>query len=35
MKPSEHIDQLIARLTDWRGIMLAGIRKRISRPTGR
>ncbi len=27
MNPSEHIDQLIAKLTDWRGKTLAGIRK--------
>jgi hypothetical protein len=27
MKPSERIDDLIANLTDWRGITLAGIRK--------
>jgi hypothetical protein len=26
MNPSEHIDQLIANLTDWRGKTLAGIR---------
>ena len=26
MNPSEHIDQLIAKLTDWRGKTLAGIR---------
>ena len=29
MNPSEHIDQLIAGLTDWRGKTLAGIRKSI------
>ena len=29
MNPSERIDQLIARLTDWRGKTLAGIRKSI------
>lgn len=29
MNPSEHIDQLIAGLTDWRGETLAGIRKTI------
>ncbi len=29
MKPSEQIDQLIARLNDWRGPMLANIRKII------
>jgi len=29
MTPSEHIDQLIAGLTDWRGKTLAGIRKTI------
>ena len=29
MNPSEHIDQLIAGLTDWRGKTLAGIRKCI------
>ena len=27
MSPSENIDQLIAKLTDWRGKTLAGIRK--------
>ncbi|MDR3485964.1 MAG: DUF1801 domain-containing protein [Bradyrhizobium sp.] len=27
MNPSEYIDQLIAKLTDWRGKTLAGIRK--------
>ena len=27
MNPSEPIDDLIAKLTDWRGITLAGIRK--------
>jgi hypothetical protein len=27
MNPSEHIDRLIAKLTDWRGKTLAGIRK--------
>jgi hypothetical protein len=29
MKPSDRIDQLIAKLTDWRGITLAGIRRSI------
>jgi hypothetical protein len=29
MNPSERIDLLIAKLTDWRGKMLAGIRKSI------
>jgi hypothetical protein len=29
MNPSEKIDQLIAGLTDWRGKMLAGVRKAI------
>jgi hypothetical protein len=29
MNPSERIDQLIAELTDWRGKMLAGMRKAI------
>src|ERR1700719_2818368 len=29
MNPSESIDQLIAKLTDWRGKTLAGIRKSI------
>ncbi len=29
MNPSEHIDQLIAKLTDWRGKTLASIRKNI------
>ena len=29
MNPSEHIDQLIADLTDWRGKTLASIRKSI------
>lgn len=29
MNPSEHIDQLIAGLTDWRGKMLASVRKAI------
>src|SRR5271168_1619941 len=29
MNPSERIDHLIARLTDWRGKTLAGIRKTI------
>jgi len=29
MNPSERIDQLIARLTDWRGKTLASIRKSI------
>jgi hypothetical protein len=29
MKPSERIDELIAKLTDWRGKTLAGIRKSI------
>jgi hypothetical protein len=27
VNPSEHIDQLIAKLTDWRGKTLAGVRK--------
>lgn len=27
MNPSEHIDRLIAKLTDWRGKTLAGVRK--------
>src|SRR6202162_2673231 len=27
MNPSEHIDQLIAKLSDWRGKTLDGIRK--------
>ena len=27
MNPSERVDDLIAKLTDWRGITLAGIRK--------
>jgi hypothetical protein len=27
MNPSQHIDQLIAKLADWRGKTLAGIRK--------
>jgi hypothetical protein len=27
MNPSKHIDQLIAKLTDWRGKTLAGVRK--------
>jgi hypothetical protein len=27
MNPSEHIDRLIAKLADWRGKTLAGIRK--------
>jgi hypothetical protein len=35
MNPSERIDQLIARLTDWRGKTLASVRKTILRPTGR
>jgi hypothetical protein len=29
MNPSQHIDELIAGLTDWRGQTLAGIRKSI------
>jgi hypothetical protein len=29
MNPSERIDQLIAKLTDWRGKTLAGIRKSV------
>ena len=29
MHPSERIDELIAKLTDWRGKTLAGIRKSI------
>jgi len=29
MNPSEHIDQLIAKLTDWRGKTLARVRKTI------
>jgi hypothetical protein len=29
MNPSEHIDQLIAGLTDWRGKTLASVRKSI------
>jgi hypothetical protein len=29
MNPSDHIDELIARLTDWRRKTLAGIRKTI------
>jgi hypothetical protein len=29
MNPSEHIDQLIARLTGWRGKTLASVRKNI------
>jgi hypothetical protein len=29
MNPSERIDQLIARLTDWRGKTFAGMRKSI------
>jgi hypothetical protein len=29
MNPSEHIDELIARLTDWRGKTLAGVRKSL------
>ena len=29
MNPSEHIDQLIAELPDWRGRMLAGLRTTI------
>jgi hypothetical protein len=29
MNPSEQIDRLIAKLTDWRGKTLAGIRKAI------
>jgi hypothetical protein len=29
MNPSERIDELIAKLTDWRGKTLAGVRKMI------
>ena len=29
VNPSDHIDQLIAKLTDWRGKLLASIRKSI------
>jgi hypothetical protein len=29
MNPSEHIDRLIAKLTDWRGKTLASVRKTI------
>jgi hypothetical protein len=29
MKPSEHIDRLIAELTDWRGKTFASVRKSI------
>jgi len=29
MNPSQRIDQLIAKLTDWRGQMLAAIRKSV------
>lgn len=29
MNPSQRIDQLIAKLTDWRGKTLAGVRKAI------
>jgi hypothetical protein len=29
MKPSERIDQLIAGISDWRGKMLAGVRKTV------
>lgn len=29
MNPSEHIDQLIAKLTDWRGEKLASVRRII------
>jgi hypothetical protein len=29
MNPSERIDELIAKLTDWRGKTIAGIRKSI------
>jgi hypothetical protein len=29
MNPSERIDELLAKLTDWRGKMLASIRKSI------
>jgi hypothetical protein len=29
MNPSEHTDQLIAKLTDWRGKTLASVRKTI------
>ena len=35
MNPSEHIDELIAKLTDWRGKTLASIRKASLRPIGR
>jgi len=31
MNPSEHIDALIAKLTDWRGTMLSDIRRIILR----
>jgi len=34
MNPSEHIDHLIARLTDWRGKTLASIRKTILEADG-
>jgi hypothetical protein len=34
MNPSEHIDQLIAKLTDWRGKTLASIRKSILEADG-
>jgi hypothetical protein len=35
MNPSERIDELIAKLTDWRGKTPAGIRKSILAPSGR
>ncbi|SAL28526.1 DUF1801 domain-containing protein [Caballeronia telluris] len=34
MNPSEHIDQLIATLTDWRGQTFAAIRKHILKADG-
>ena len=34
MNPSERIDQLITELADWRGKMLAGIRKSILESDG-
>ena len=34
MNPSERIDQLITELADWRGKMLAGIRKSILETDG-
>jgi hypothetical protein len=34
MNPSEHIDQLIATLTDWRGQTFAAIRKHILEADG-